>query len=37
MRRFLLVLCFLVAAAALAQPTIKQAEYFIGADPGEGL
>ena len=37
MRRSLLVLCLLVAAAAYAQPTITQAEYFIGADPGEGF
>ncbi len=36
MRRILLVLCLLVAALATAQPTITQAEYFIGADPGEG-
>ena len=37
MRRFLLVLGVLVAAAAYSQPTITQAEYFIGADPGEGF
>ncbi len=37
MRRFLLVLGLLVATATFAQPTITQAEYFIGADPGEGL
>ena len=37
MRRSLLVLCLLVTATAFAQPTITQAEYFIGTDPGEGL
>ncbi len=37
MRRSLLVLCLLVATAAYAQPTITQAEYFIGTDPGEGF
>ncbi|MBK6911748.1 MAG: hypothetical protein IPK53_01835 [bacterium] len=37
MRRFLLILGLVVASAAFAQPTITNAEYYIGADPGPGL
>jgi len=32
----LFVVCLIGAMTAYAQPTILQAEYFIGADPGEG-
>lgn len=37
MRRILLILGLVVASAAFAQPTITNAEYYIGADPGQGL
>lgn len=37
MRRLLLILGLVVASAAFAQPTITNAEYFVGADPGQGL
>ncbi|MBL0063215.1 MAG: hypothetical protein IPP40_17465 [bacterium] len=37
MRRILLILGLVVASIAYAQPTITNAEYFIGADPGQGL
>lgn len=37
MRSLLLVLCLLLSALVFAQPTITNAEYYIGTDPGEGL
>ncbi len=37
MRRLLLILGLVVASVAFAQPTITNAEYFIGTDPGQGL
>lgn len=37
MRGVLLILSLVVVSEALAQPTITNAEYFIGTDPGEGL
>ncbi len=37
MRRILLILGLVATSAVFAQPTITQAEYFIGTDPGEGF
>ncbi|MBK6765263.1 MAG: hypothetical protein IPG71_02800 [bacterium] len=37
MRRILLILGLVVASVAIAQPTITNAEYYIGTDPGQGL